>query len=83
MIRDDGRATAPDSPVYEAFERLAQALHKKMEHLEPSNLAKEWEDLSLREKEFYFSLLEDLLARKELIHIVLEASDNGIILWSS
>jgi hypothetical protein len=67
----------------EAFELLSRALYEKMEHLEPSNRDGGWGDLQPREKEFYYALLEELLARKEIINIALESPDHGVILGRS
>lgn len=50
-----------------AIDELARILHQKMEHLDPSNLPYEWDDVPARNKEFYHTLIEELLVHPELL----------------
>lgn len=52
----------PDSNPSEIIERLAERLHRKMEHLDPGPAEVTWAALSEYEREFYRICVSDLLS---------------------
>jgi hypothetical protein len=63
----DGKTAAAElsrrAPIVEA---LAEELHRKMEHLDPTDLP-EWEKLNDRQKFFYRACVQHLLLQEGLI----------------
>ena len=54
-------------PREEAVWRLAERLHWKMEHLDPTVNGGDWDCLSEHKQDFYRLCIEDLLTDEELI----------------
>lgn len=66
----EGIANAKESTRDAALWRLANRLHEKMEHLDPSD-GVEWDDLTPMERDyFYFSLKAVLLERADVLRVL-------------
>jgi hypothetical protein len=55
----------------EALEKLAQALHSKMEHLDPSG-DDEWDGLTDRRRDFYRLCVRAIFGEATLVRVALE-----------
>lgn len=68
-----GPASAGSPPAYssEAEELLSRRLYEKMEHLCPTDDHCDWARLSEKDKEYYRTLIENLLMADDLIKAAL------------
>lgn len=54
-----------------AWERLAEVLHWKMEHLDPSDEGLSWAELDENDKDYYRLCIEAILVRRDLLRAAL------------
>lgn len=62
----------PDRPATreEAIEVLAETLHRKMEHIDPSPEGSKWSAMSELDRDFYRSCVEAVLLEEEMVRAV-------------
>jgi hypothetical protein len=58
-----------------AIDRLAHRLREKLEHLDPSLDAVEWESLSERQRDFYRLCIEDVLLDIEAVNAATQSAE--------
>ena len=74
--------TEPKKPeCVNVFAALGRVLYEKMEHLDPgAGKFVEWDELTIRQREFYSLCAEAILRERELVERALHCASDNVIL---